>query len=215
MNNYFLLLSLVLILLLCNNIESYENIYQKNITPTNKPDDKQFYACREDAFINLENTLEGEKYPFKKLPNSNYNIKTNQVSLPLKGTYSAFLDVNKLRTYDHFFHAPICEDDPDDVNNQQKYTFNNNYGNQFRLIPGAYPEEDISVLYENEKNYDSHDLHNPYYLHNDAKHNGNKILYSEKLQNMFLDVKYSLPKLHEDNSIYRNVSNHNDEHNII
>ena len=80
MNKYFLLLSLVLILLLCNNIESYENIYQKNITPTNKPDDKQFYACREDAFINLENRRDRLKSIKRQLKNCPYSVfRTNAI----------------------------------------------------------------------------------------------------------------------------------------
>ena len=130
--NYYLFFFILLFLLIfCSSIENYENIYESNQVLPDQPDDKQFYACRQEKFT------DDEDYPFQQYPNSNYRVLTNQVSKPLKGPYSAFLDVNKIRTYDHFYHAPICEN---------TYSFDTDINSQFRLIPGAFPEEDISVL---------------------------------------------------------------------
>ena len=165
--------------------ETFENFYEKNNVLPDKPDDKQFYSCRHEKFN------DDEEYPFEKYPNSNYKVKTNQVDLPLKGTYSAFLDTNKIRTYDHFFHSPICED---------SYSFETDIESPFRLIPGAFPEEDISVIYEKEFDKDSHDIRNPYYLLGHPEFIQNKILYNDEIQAMFLRVKQGLPTRLDDSS---------------
>jgi len=187
-----LILLFFLLYIFCQNYtENYTNmntqIYERNQGTPNKPDDTQFYSCRQEV-----ETTPG--YPFKRFPNSNYRVKRNQVSLPLKGTFSAFLDVNKIRSYDHFYHAPVCEDD----SGKESYDFDTNIESQFRLIPGAFPEEDINVLYEEEKEKDSHDLRNPYYSYSDPEYIENKILYEDRLKDLFLRVKRGLPKRHED-----------------
>ena len=97
--------------------------------------------------------------------------------------------MNKIRTYDHFYHAPICED---------TYPFETDIESAFRLIPGAFPEDDKSVIYEEELQKDSHDLRNPYYLLGNPKFIKNKILYEDEIQDMFLKVKKGLPLHHED-----------------
>lgn len=172
--------------------ENYTNmntqIYERNKTNPNEPDSKQFYACRQEV-----ESYPG--YPFKRYPNSNFRVKTNMVKAPLKGTFSAFLDVHKIRNYDHFYHAPICEDDP----GKESYDFNTDINSQFRLIPGAFPEEDINVIYEEELEKDSHDLRNPYYSYSDPEYIQNKILYDDEIQNIFLKVNLQQPLHHEDN----------------
>jgi hypothetical protein len=168
------------------NKENYENIYESNKVSPEGPDDKQFYACRQDKLSDIP------EYPFKKYPNSNYRVKVNQVSKPQKGTFSAFLDSNKIRTYDHFYHAPICEDD------NESYDFDTNITSQFRLIPGAFPEENKERIYRDELNKDSHDLRNPYFFHSDPKYIQNKILYDDEIQDMFLKIKLEQPLHHED-----------------
>jgi len=173
MNNYIFIFLLLFILCL-NNKESYENIYQKNDILKDEPDNKQFYACGQK---NMDND---DSYLYDKYPNSNYYIKPNSVKEPQVGTYSAFVDVNKIRTYDHFYHAPICED---------TYPFVNNIDSQFRLIPGAFPEEDISLLYQEEKDKDTDGLKNPYYLYGHPKNIQNKILYKNNINDMFLRHK--------------------------
>ena len=192
MKIHVLILLFCLLYIFCQNYtENYTNmntqIYEMNAGVPDKPDDTQFYACRQE----VEST---PGYPFKRFPNSNYRVKRNQVSLPLKGTFSAFLDINKIRSYDHFYHAPICEDDP----GKESYDFNTDINSQFRLIPGAFPEEDINVLYEIEKEKDSHDLRNPYYSYSDPKKIERSILHKPELQNLFLRVKRGLPKRNED-----------------
>jgi drug/metabolite transporter (DMT)-like permease len=111
---------------------------------------------------------------------------------PQKGAFSAFLDSHKIRTYDHFYHAPICEDDND------SYDFNTNIDSAFRLIPGAFPEEDINEIYRVEQDKDSHDLRNPFYTIGNPEYIENKILYEDDIQDMFLKIKLEQPLHHED-----------------
>jgi len=175
-----------ILILFCNQYENYENIYESNEVLSVEPDDKQFYACRQDKLS------DNPEYPFQKYPNSNYRVKVNQVSKPLKGTFSAFLDVNKIRTYDHFYHAPICEDD------NESYEFDTTIDSQFRLIPGAFPEENKERMYRDELDKDSHDLRNPYFFHGNPKYIQNKIIYDDEIQDMFLKIKLEQPLHHED-----------------
>ncbi len=175
---YFFLFFLLLIIF---NIENYEN----NNVRSDRPDDKQYYACRSKKFTN------DPDYPFQEYPDSNYRVVRNSVNKPLKGTYSAFLDTNKIRTYNHFYHSPICEND---------YSFDNDIDSQFRLIPGAFPEEDISLIYETEKNKDSKGVRDPYYLYGNPKFIENQVLYDEELQDMFIRVKLGMPLPHEEDS---------------
>ena len=183
-----LLFFFLVFLLFCQNKENYENIYESNKVLPNEPDDKQFYACRQERF------QDNPDFPFERYPNSNYRVKVNQVKKPLKGTFSAFLDVNKIRTYDHFYHAPICEDDP----GKESYDFDTDIKSPFRLIPGAFPEEDVNVIYQDELDKDSHDLRNPYYFYGNPKYIQNKILYDDEIQDMFLKIKLEKPLHHED-----------------
>jgi len=183
-----LLFFFLVFLLFCQNRENYENTYESNKVLPNEPDDKQFYACRQERF------QDNPDFPFERYPNSNYRVKTNQVKKPLKGTFSAFLDVNKIRTYDHFYHAPICEDDP----GKESYDFNTDIKSPFRLIPGAFPEEDVNVIYQEELDKDSHDLRNPYYFYGNPKYIQNKMLYDDDIQDMFLKIKLEKPLHHED-----------------
>ena len=192
MNSYLLIILLFLLFLFCHNKqENYKNMniqtYEKNQPRKNKPDSKQFYACRQEV-------ESSPGYPFERYPNSNYRIKLNEVNAPLKGAFSAFLDVHKIRNYDHFYHSPICEDDP----GKESYDFNTNIDSAFRLIPGAFPEEDINEIYSEELEKDSHDLRNPYYIYSDPEYIQNKIIYDDKIQDIFLRIKLQQPKHHED-----------------
>jgi hypothetical protein len=186
MKGEYILLFFIFILFLCYTKENYENIYESNKVIPDKPDDKQFYACRHERF------KDSPEFPFEKYPNSNYRVKTNQVSAPLEGTFSAFLDVHKIRTYDHFFHAPICEDD------NESYDFDTDITSPFRKIPGAFPEEDKNIIYSQELDKDSHDLRNPYYFYGHPEYIQNTILYNDKIQDIFLKLKLEQPLHHED-----------------
>tara|TARA_B100001248_G_C27399026_1_gene468296 strand:- start:1549 stop:2172 length:624 start_codon:yes stop_codon:yes gene_type:complete len=192
MNSYLLIILLFFLFIFCHNKqENYKNMniqtYEKNQPRKNKPDSKQFYACRQEV-------ESSPGYPFERYPNSNYRIKLNEVNAPLKGAFSAFLDVHKIRNYDHFYHSPICEDDP----GKESYDFNTNIDSAFRLIPGAFPEEDINEIYSEELEKDSHDLRNPYYIYSDPEYIQNKIIYDDKIQDIFLRIKLQQPKHHED-----------------
>ena len=203
----FFVLFLLLLLLISRDrtCENYENIYESNKVLADQPDDKQFYACRQEKFT-------GDKdYPYEQYPNSNFRVITNQVSKPLKGTYSAFLDVNKIRTYDHFYHSPICEDDiirneDGTIKENHSFSFDTDINSQFRLIPGAFPEEDKSLLYEQELQKDSHDLRNPYFFYGNPKFIQNKIIYDDEINDMFIKVKKGLPLHHEDDSHYEGIN---------
>lgn len=191
MNSSYIFLFLVIVLLFCNNMENYENIYQKNDILPDEPDNKQFYACGHTKFKQDEN------YPFEKYPNSNYKINPNSIKKPLKGTYSSFIDVNKIRTYDHFYHAPICED---------TYPFNTDVNSQFRRIArfnsqllNEY-ENNISDILKEEKRKDAHDLRNPFYLYGSPEYIQNKITYEDDIQDIFLKIKLEKPLHHEDDS---------------
>ena len=197
MEKYTLLILVLSSLYLLGYYENYENIYESNKVLPDEPDDKQFYACRQDSL----STEPG--YPFTKYPNSNYRVKGNQVRLPGKGAFSAFLDVHKIRTYDHFYHAPICEDD------NESYSFKTDLNSPFRKIPGAFPEEDKEMILREEADKDNHDLRNPYYLQGNPKYIQNKILYNEEIQEIFLKVKSEMPLHHEDDRHL--VNDHNYE----
>ena len=187
--NITIILLIALILFCFFSVEGYidiNNIYNSNEVDSEQPDSVQFYACRQDNFTG------DPDYPFQKYPNSNYRVKRNIVDKPQKGTFSAFLDSHKIRTYDHFYHAPICEDD------NESYDFNTDIGSQFRLIPGAFPEEDINEIYISEREKDNHDLRNPFYTLGNPEYLENKILYEDDIQDMFLKIKLEQPLHHED-----------------
>ena len=191
-NNDYLFFLIIILLFICyhSNIENYENIYQNNDILSDEPDDIQFYSCEHAKYE------EDINYPFEKYPNSNYKLKRNSVKHPLKGTFSSFIDTNKLRTYDNFYHSPICEN---------TYPFDTDYKSQFRDI--IQEEDNISVLIDKEKYKDSHSLHNPYYLYGNPNYIQNKIIYDEDIQDIFLKAKHELPKHHEDDSHL--VNDHN------
>ena len=197
LNDFFILLLLALILCSTSKMkEAYENVYQKNDIRALEPDDTQFYACNNSKF--------------KDFGNSDYHLRRNAVREPLKGTFSAFLDVNKIRTYDHFYHSPICEDDiirneDGTIKENHSFTFDTDINSQFRLIPGAFPEEDKSLLYEQELQKDSHDLRNPYFFYGNPKFIQNKIIYDDEINDMFLKIKQGLTPHHEDDRHYENI----------
>jgi hypothetical protein len=184
--NIFYTLGFFLLLYVIFNIEGFINTYESNEVLSDEPDDVQYYACRQDV------STDNPDYPFQKYPNSNYRVKRNNVDKPKKGTFSAFLDTHKIRTYDHFYHSPICEDD------NESYDFNTNIDSAFRLIPGAFPEEDINEIYRVEREKDSHDLRNPFYTLGNPEYLENKILYEDDIQDMFLKIKLEQPLHHED-----------------
>ena len=205
----YLIIILVLIFLLCNQNEGYTG-YMENKSTHDYPDDTVFFACSENLNVhdcnqydklscdnNRNCIFQNNQCINKKYPNTHYKVTPNAIKEPLEGTFSAFLDVNKIRTYDHFYHAPICEN---------TYSFDTDINSQFRLIPGAFPEENISVIYEEELQKDSHDLRNPFFIYGNPRFIQNKITYEDEINDMFLKVKEGLPLHHEDDSHYEGIN---------
>ena len=182
-----------MIFLLCNQNEGYTG-YMENKSTHDYPDDTVFFACSEN--LNVHNCNQYDKLSCnnnrncifqnnrcmnKKYPNTHYQVNSNAVKEPLEGTFSAFLDVNKIRTYDHFYHSPICED---------TYEFISDTKNQNRPI--IQEEDEIDGLLMQEKKLDEQISKDPFFIYESADYNGNRILYDSKLQTMFLEVKDGL-----------------------
>ena len=189
----YLIFILLLIFLLCNQNEGYTG-YMENKSTHDYPDDTVFFACSEN--LNVHNCNQYDKLSCnnnrncifqnnrcmnKKYPNTHYQVNSNAVKEPLEGTFSAFLDVNKIRTYDHFYHSPICED---------TYEFISDTKNQNRPI--IQEEDEINGLLMQEKKLDEQISKDPFFIYESADYNGNRILYDSKLQTMFLEVKDGL-----------------------
>jgi len=189
----YLIFILIVIFLLCNQNEGYTG-YMENKSTHDYPDDTVFFACSEN--LNVHNCNQYDKLSCnnnrncifqnnrcmnKKYPNTHYQVNSNAVKEPLEGTFSAFLDVNKIRTYDHFYHSPICED---------TYEFISDTKNQNRPI--IQEEDEIDGLLMQEKKLDEQISKDPFFIYESADYNGNRILYDSKLQTMFLEVKDGL-----------------------
>ena len=189
----YLIFILIIILLLCNQNEGYTG-YMENKSTHDYPDDTVFFACSENLNVhdcnqydklscnnNRNCIFQNNRCINKKYPNTHYQVNSNAVKEPLEGTFSAFLDVNKIRTYDHFYHSPICED---------TYEFISDTKNQNRPI--IQEEDEINDLLIQEKKLDEQISKDPFFTYESANYNGNRILYDSKLQTMFLEVKDGL-----------------------
>ena len=189
----YLIFILLVIFLLCNQNEGYTG-YMENKSTYDYPDDTVFFACSENLNVhdcnqydklscnnNRNCIFQNNRCMNKKYPNTHYQVNSNAVKEPLEGTFSAFLDVNKIRTYDHFYHSPICED---------TYEFISDTKNQNRPI--IQEEDEINDLLIQEKKLDEQISKDPFFIYESANYNGNRILYDSKLQTMFLEVKDGL-----------------------
>jgi len=190
----YLIFILVVLFLICNQNEGYTG-YMENKSTHDYPDDTVFFACSENLNVhdcdqhsdknscnNDRNCIfKNNQCKNKKYPKTHYQVNTNAVKEPLNGSFSAFLDVNKIRTYDHFYHSPICED---------TYEFISDTKNQNRPI--IQEEDEITGLLMEEKKLDEQISKDPFFTYESANYNGNRILYDSKLQTMFLEVKDGL-----------------------
>lgn len=158
--SYILVTSLIFILLL-NCKEGYIN----NNHPTDKPANKQFYACHDYS-------QEGN------ISNNNYKVNHHGIGEPLKGAYSSLLDIYRIRKYHELFHSPICK---------KKYSFQN--------ITSVSPPIDIidhtdilnqSKLLSIEEEYDKNAIKDPYYSYSNPYHIGNKLTYSDEANKLFI-----------------------------
>ena len=100
------------LILKCHNKEGFystfnnklANIHQNNLNTDNKyPDRTIFYPVANHNKVKLGNTEQ------ELLGNYNYRVIKNTIKEPQHGPYSAFLDVNKIRTFDHFFRSVFCQ----------------------------------------------------------------------------------------------------------
>ena len=149
-------------------------IYQKNLNEDpDYPDKTQFYAV---ANHNINIGKDDQKREI--LGNNNYKLVKNTIKEPQHGAYSAFLDVNKLRSFDQFYHSPIT-----DEKTKNKVSYERQF--DYEIIQGG--DVNKYELLKNEKDNDKL-IHNPMYLYGHPKNNS-KILYSDEIQDMFLKVK--------------------------
>ena len=154
------ILVVIVLLIICI---SYKEGYQNNNHNKDRPDDKQFYACHDYS----------HDYPGL----SNYKVKSHGISEPLEGAYSQFLDSYKLRNYDELYHSPIC---------QGFYVFDDIDNLTDRPIIDSDDLLEQEKLLNQEKLLDEKGLYNPNYLYGNPNHIGNKITYSNKLNELFL-----------------------------
>lgn len=168
---YLFFFIFILILLNC---EGFTNIYQKNVnTEPEFPDSIQFYPVVNHNKIKLRNNK--ETYI---LGNNNYKLVDNSIQEPQKGSYSAFLDVNRFRNFDHFYHSPITD---------KTYGSDISYDRQFNYQIIQEEDPNKYELLQLEKENDQQ-IHNPMYLHGHPENNS-KILYNDNIQEMFLKLK--------------------------
>ena len=161
MHIWKLILPILLLLLICNMTEGYQN----NNPPPDRPDEIQFIACHDYS----SNT---------NLGNNNFKLNSHKIGKPMSGNYSSFLDTYGIRNYDEFFHAPICEKD-------DTFNFEAVSSLGFREIPDSTDlnKEDI---YKEEIELDKFLTKDPTYLFVNPKSIGNKILYPELVNEKYL-----------------------------
>ncbi len=179
----FLILFFYMILK-CHNKEGFyssfynklANIHQTNFNTDNKyPDRTIFYPVANHPKVKLGITEQ------ELLGNYNYRVIKNTIKEPQHGTYSAFLDVNKLRSYDHFYHAPITD---------KKYRKDFKYDRYLREDgQEIIQEKDINKyqLYKEQEEIEAQDF-DPFDLFGHPENNS-KILYSNEIQDRFLKIK--------------------------
>lgn len=151
------------------------NIHQTNLNTDNKyPDRTIYYPVANHNKIKYGNTEQ------ELIGNYNYRVIKNTIKEPQHGTYSAFLDVNKLRNYDHFYHAPITD---------KRYSKDFKYDRYLREDGQEIIQQgdDKYQLYKKQEEMEGQDF-NPFDLLGHP-HNNSKILYSDEIQDRFLKVK--------------------------
>lgn len=151
------------------------NIHQTNLNTDNKyPDRTIYYPVANHNKIKYGNTEQ------ELIGNYNYRVIKNTIKEPQHGTYSAFLDVNELRNYDHFYHAPITD---------KRYNKDFKYDRYLREDGQEIIQQgdDKYQLYKKQEEIEGQDF-NPFDLLGHP-HNNSKILYSDEIQERFLKIK--------------------------
>lgn len=160
--------------------EGYINIYEPELLLKKKPSFIHSYKCKDDRLTSNYDGVIDSRVSFQKFPNSYYKMKKKYKK---EGTYSSFLDVYDL--IDKYYSDNLC-DDNSEIENAYKTT---DSSNQFRLIPGAFPEEDIKAIYKDELMKDSMDFKKPLNLFTNPEKLENYILYEEDIIENLLKMK--------------------------
>ena len=155
------ILPILLLFLICNITEGYQN----NMPLPDRPDELHFLPCHD--------------YSSKKNSgNNNYKLINRRIIMPLEGVYSRFLDTYGIRNYDEYFHAPIC-------GKNDKYKFEAIKSLDFREIPDS-TDLNKEEIYKEEIELDEFLIKDPNYLYVNPKFIGNKILYPELVNEKYL-----------------------------
>ena len=160
MKLYFILLFLFLVSCVCKN-----NIIEGNLNET------QFYSCSDSRY----------KIDGLDPPPTNYKKRLSEISDPLRGTYTYFIDSNNLRNEDQYHRTPICSD---------SYLFKDNYTDQFIDIIDNKDEimnNKTNILDREEKYFDKHV--NPFEEYRDVSHFEDTLIYSDDIVKKFLYQK--------------------------
>ena len=157
--------------------EGYINIYEPDELFKPNISFIHNYTCNLDEEEEID--VIDPRFATQRELNDFYNIK----EYSKKGTYTSFLDVYDLRNNYHL--NKLC-DSNDEI--EYRYKFNN-IDNQFRLIPGAFPEEDIQKIYKDELIKDNNDFKKPLNLFTNPNKLEKYIIYPKKIQENILNYK--------------------------
>lgn len=190
MRKILFLILIFYLVLKCSNKEGFyssfynkfTNIHSTNLNTDNEyPDRTIFYPVANHNIVKIGNN-EKELYG-----NFNYKIVKNTIKEPQHGVYSSFLDVNKLRNYDNFYHAPIT--DKRFIKDFKYDRFFKDDGQEIIQAEDGYDNNSKSKyqIYTENKKIENQDF-DPFDLLAHPENNS-KILYSDEIQERFLKIK--------------------------
>lgn len=182
MKKYYLYLIVILLFFIFSfyKEEGYINIYEPELLLKNRPAFIHSYKCKDDRLSSNDDGIIDQRVSFQDFPNSYYKMKKNNKK---EGTFSNFLDAYDLREKN--YSDNLCDDNYE-IENKYK---TKDISNQFRLIPGAFPEEDIKAIYKDELMKDSLDFKRPLNLFTNQEKFENYILYDEDIIDNLLKMK--------------------------
>ena len=169
--------------------EGYINIYESNEFLKNKPAFIHHYECKDDEIMIDRGGIIDERVSFQKFPNSYYILEEKGKK---EGAFSSFLDIYGFRP----IHTNRLCDSIYETENQYKSI---DFNNQFRLIPGAFPEEDINKIYKDELIKDKMDFNKQLYSFSNIEDSEKSIIYNDDIQENILKMRLDKNLYHEDN----------------
>lgn len=156
-----LIILILLLLFIYNTTEGYQN----NMPPPDRPDELHFIPCHDYSSSS-------------NLGNNNYKLINRRIIMPLDGVYSKFIDTYGIRSYDEYFHAPICG-----KNDRYNFEAINSLG--FREIPDS-TDLNKEYIYNEEIELDKNGVKDPNYLYVNPKFIGNRLTYPESINEKYL-----------------------------